>query len=138
MHLPERPNLRHLRDQAKDLIRSGVAATLAAAQLQLARNYGFPSWPKLKQHVESLEKAGELRQAIDRNDPAHVKAVLTSNPQLRHILITDVPLQRVAQPGRIPMMELLVHYGADVNGLCWGWFPVLFTPCENLEPEPLQ
>jgi len=36
------------------------------------------------------------------------------------------------------MMELLVRHGADVNGLCWGWFPVLFTPCENLEPEPLQ
>jgi ankyrin repeat protein len=45
---------------------------------------------------------------------------------------------RVAQPGRIPMMELLVRHGADVNGLCWGWFPVLFTPCENLEPEPLR
>jgi hypothetical protein len=36
------------------------------------------------------------------------------------------------------MMELLVRHGADVNGLRWGWFPVLFTPCENLEPEPLQ
>ena len=35
-------------------------------------------------------------------------------------------------------MELLVRHGADVDGLCWGWFPVLFTPCENLEPEPLQ
>jgi len=44
----------------------------------------------------------------------------------------------VAQPGRIPMMELLVRHGADVNGLRWGWFTVLFTPCENLEPEPLQ
>jgi hypothetical protein len=36
------------------------------------------------------------------------------------------------------MMELLVHHGADVNGLAWGWFPALFTPCENLEPEPPQ
>jgi ankyrin repeat protein len=35
-------------------------------------------------------------------------------------------------------MELVVRHGADVNGLCWGWFPVLFTPCENLQPEPLQ
>lgn len=138
MQVPQRPDLRHLRDQARDLVRSGAAPTLAAAQLQLARNYGFPSWPRLKQHVESLQHAGQLRQAIDRNDLACVAALLASNPELQQVLITDALLQRVAQPGRIPMMDLLVRYGADVNGLCWGWFPVLFTPCENLEPEPLQ
>src|SRR5580765_2126469 len=133
MQLPDRPNLRHLRDQAKDLVRSGTAATLADAQFQLAKQYGFPSWPKLKQHVESLEQAGELRQAINRNDLARVAILLSSKPDLRHALVADVPLQRVAQPGRIPMMELLVRHGADVNGLCWGWFPVPFTPCENIE-----
>lgn len=137
MQLPDRPDLRHLRDQAKDLVRSGAAATLAAAQFQLAQDYGFPSWTKLKQHVESLQKAGELRHAIDANDLARVEALLAS-PELRQVLLDDAPLQRVAQPGRVPMMELLVRYGADVNGLCWGWFPVLFTPCENLEPEPLK
>jgi ankyrin repeat protein len=82
--------------------------------------------------------SGQLKQAIDANDLAYVQELLTSNPELRQVLIEDVPLMRVAQPGRIPMMELLVRHGADVNGLCWGWFPVLFTPCENLEPEPLQ
>jgi hypothetical protein len=138
MQLPQRPDLRHLRDQAKDLVRSGAAPTLAAAQRQLARDYGFPSWPRLKRHVESLRRAGELRHAVDRNDLVRVGALLASNPDLRQVLITDVPLQRVARPGRIPMMELLVRHGADVNGLCWGWFPALFTPCENLEPEPLK
>ena len=48
MQLPERPNLRHLRDQAKDLVRTGVAPALANAQFQIARLYGFASWPKLK------------------------------------------------------------------------------------------
>jgi ankyrin repeat protein len=138
MQLPDRPNLRHLRDQAKDLVRSGAAPTVADAQFQIARQYGFPSWPKLKQHVESLEKAAQLNQAINANDLARVRQLLTAHPELRQVLIDDVPLQRVAQPGRIPMMELLVRHGADVNGLCWGWFPALFTPCENLEPEPLQ
>lgn len=138
MQLPDRPNLRHLRDQAKDLVRSGAAPTLAEAQFQIARQYGFPSWPKLKQHIESVEEIGQLKQAIAANDLARVQELLTSNPELRQVLIDDVPLMRVAQPGRIPMMELLVRHGADVNGLCWGWFPVLFTPCENLEPEPLQ
>lgn len=138
MQLPDRPDLRHLKDQVKALVSSGAAATLAAAQFQLARDYGFPSWAKLKQHVDSLQQAGQLRQAIDRDDLARVEALLFSNPALRSVLIADVPLQRVAQPGRIPMMQLLVRHGADVNGLCWGWFPALFTPCENLEPEPLQ
>jgi ankyrin repeat protein len=138
MPLPDRPSLRHLRDQARDLVRSGAAATLADAQLHIARQYGFASWPKLKQHVESLRDAGRLGYAIRANDLARVEDLLTSKPQLRQVLIDDVPLQAQAAPGRIPMMELLVRYGADVNGLCWGWFPVLFTPCENLEPEPLK
>jgi hypothetical protein len=138
MQLPERPNLRHLRDQAKDLVRTGTAPTLADAQFQIARQYGFASWPRLKQHIESLEKAGQLKQAINSNDLTRVHELLTAEPGLRQVLIDDVPLQRVAQPGRIPMMELLVRHGADVNGLAWGWFPALFTPCENLEPEPLQ
>lgn len=138
MQLPQRPNLRHLRDQARDLFRSGSAPTLAAAQFKLAQDYGFPSWSKLKHHVESLEQAGELRQAITRRDMPRIDALLTANPSLRQVLIDDVPLQALAQPGCIPIMELVVRHGADVNGLRWGWFPALFTPCENLEPEPLK
>ena len=48
--LPNRPNLRHLKDQAKDLLRDGEAVSLSDAQRQIARTYGFPSWPKLKAH----------------------------------------------------------------------------------------
>ena len=66
--LPDRPNLRHLKDQAKDLLKTGAAASLADAQLQIARLYGFASWPKLKVHVESFEEVGQLKQAIDTND----------------------------------------------------------------------
>ena len=138
MQLPERPSLRHLRDQAKGLVRSAAAPTVAAAQFKLAQDYGFASWPKLKRHVESLEQAGELRQAVHRRDMARIDALLTGHPELRQVLIDDVPLQALAQPGCIPIMELLVRHGADVNGLRWGCFPALFTPCENLEPEPLQ
>ena len=138
MRLPDRPNLRHLRDQATDLVGSGAAPTVSDAQFQIAQQYGFPSWPKLKRHVESLELAGQLRQAINAHDLARIDELLTANPELRQVLIDDAPLQALAQPGCIPIMELLVRHGADVNGLCWGWFPVLFTPCENLQPEPLQ
>lgn len=86
----------------------------------------------------SPEKIGRLKQSIAANDVARVSDLLTSDPELRQVLIEDVPLMEVAQAGRIPMMECLVRHGADVNGLRGGWFPVLFTPCENLEPEPLK
>ena len=136
--LPERANLRHLKDQAKDLLKSGGAESLTDAQFKIARLYGFASWPKLKRHVESLGAIGQLEQAIAAKNLARVDGLLTANPELRQWLIDAVPLQAAAQPGNIPMMELLVRHGADVNGLRWGWFPALFTPCENLEPEPLK
>jgi ankyrin repeat protein len=137
MKLPDRPNLRHLHDQAKDLARSGATSTLADAQLQIARQYGFASWPKLKQHVIALELAGQLKHAIACDDLARVEELLTSNAALRQLVRDDTCIMPT-RPGRIPMMELLLRYGADVNGLCWGWFPMLFFPCENLEPEPLK
>jgi hypothetical protein len=56
--LPPRPNLEHLKKQAKDVLRvsrhRSPRWSLADAQHALARGYGFPSWPDLKVHVESL------------------------------------------------------------------------------------
>jgi hypothetical protein len=54
--LPARPNLSHLKDQAKDLVKSGAAASLSAAQFIIARQYGFASWPKLHAHVALHEE----------------------------------------------------------------------------------
>ena len=50
--LPDNPDLRHLKDQARDLLAAGAAASLADAQFRVARSYGFASWPRLKAHVE--------------------------------------------------------------------------------------
>lgn len=55
--LPSRPDLEHLKKQAKALLRSmrerDADATLADALHALARDYGFASWPKLKAQVEA-------------------------------------------------------------------------------------
>ncbi len=55
--LPARPNLDHLRKQAKELLQKmklqDPDAQLADAQHALALEYGFASWPRLKAHVES-------------------------------------------------------------------------------------
>lgn len=51
----------------------------------------------------------------------------------------DAPLMRAALDGeRIPMMELLVAHGADVNAAWHGHFPMLFAACEALDPVPLR
>src|SRR5215813_4529162 len=80
--LPDRPDLRHLKDQAKDLLKAGGAASLTEAQFKIARQYGFASWPKLKAHVDSLQEIGQLKQAIDTNDLERVKSLMTRNPEL--------------------------------------------------------
>jgi hypothetical protein len=76
--LPENPSFENLRKRARGLleaVRAGDAEalarvrehhpraeealerpSLAAAQLVLARSYGFPSWPKLKRHLEDVER----------------------------------------------------------------------------------
>jgi ankyrin repeat protein len=179
--LPERPNLRHLKEQARDLLKAGTAASLANAQFQIARLYGFASWPKLKAHVKSFEEVGQLKQAIDANDTARVQTLMTRNPALHKAplgygkdgpltwvaecrvpweppsparlamaewMIThgsdvhqggDAPLMRAAlKADRIPMMKLLVSFGADVNALWHGNFPILFAPCESMDPSALE
>jgi ankyrin repeat protein len=39
---------------------------------------------------------------------------------------------------RIAMMELLVSRGADVNAEWNGYFPIIFAPCETVEPVPIK
>jgi hypothetical protein len=43
--LPDRPNLRHLKDQAKDLLKSGNARALSDAQLKSLVNTGSRAGP---------------------------------------------------------------------------------------------
>src|SRR5437763_7336096 len=51
----------------------------------------------------------------------------------------DGPLMRAALNGyRVPMMELLVSHGADVNARWHGDFPVIFAPCESIDPAALK
>src|SRR5215475_12787549 len=80
--LPEHPNLRHLKNQARDLLKTGGAKSLAGAQFKVARLYGFSSWPKLKAHIDSIKEIGRLKQAIDANDVDLVKTLMTRNPAL--------------------------------------------------------
>jgi hypothetical protein len=88
--LPARPDLGQLRRQAKDLLhaaRHGDAdalrrvhavsdrLVLASAQLALAREHGFASWPKLR--LEVLR-----REVLNSADPARLRALLDDQREL--------------------------------------------------------
>jgi len=60
--LPPRPSLDQLKHQAKELQRSAQIA-LHEAQTRIAREYGFASWNKLRDHVEALTL--EFDAAVD-------------------------------------------------------------------------
>ncbi len=114
--LPDRPNLRHLKDQAKDLLRAGAAASITDAQFKIARLYGFASWPKLKAHIDSLKEMGQLKQAIDTNDLDRVKALMTRNPSL-HTCSTWLRPGRAADVGgRMPCPMGITEPGETRDG----------------------
>ena len=102
--LPSSPNLDHLKHQARDLLKAHAAGdpeasqrlrefhprfgrstdadirsaqlTLSDAQLAIAREYGFPSWARLKAHVERPERTGlDLPHHERIEDPAFRRAV---------------------------------------------------------------
>ncbi|MEP7365743.1 MAG: ankyrin repeat domain-containing protein [Acidobacteriota bacterium] len=51
----------------------------------------------------------------------------------------DAPLMRAALNGyRIPMMEVLLAHGADVNALWHGHYPILFASCESMDADALK
>jgi ankyrin repeat protein len=126
--LPERPDLRHLKAQAKDLFRAGAATSAADAHFQIARRYGFASWPRLRAHVESLREIGQLREAINTNDLDRVRVLMTRNPKLHASPIGprrgQKPLTWVAEcrtpneppsPERLAMATWMIDNGSDVH-----------------------
>lgn len=103
--LPTRPNLEHLKTQARDLltaVKNGQELdriqasfpnrnylTLVEAQLVIAREYGFDSWPKLKAHIESISQGGTRQQQADdlakqlvQGTPAVAKSLALADPSL--------------------------------------------------------
>jgi hypothetical protein len=131
-HVPVRPNLDHLKHEAKTLLRAikrgdpaaladlrkhhpgsidPAAAKLADVQLALARSYGVASWPRLVQ-------ACRLIEAIWRDDVEAVSALVTRNPKLLHEDARGVPgnwgppMSYAANLGRDPIIATLRELGA--------------------------
>ena len=85
--LPHRPNLEYLRGQSKrlltDLKRGNPKAKLAEAQLNIARDSGFTSWPALAKHVEQLHALeGEWRFVGLQVDGSDVPAAMSAQSRI--------------------------------------------------------
>jgi hypothetical protein len=150
--LPAKANLEHLKEQAKDLLRKvqrGDAAAiervrshvtfsasaslkLADAQHAIARDYGFSSWPKLKEHVEwmSLEPSGMLSAAVCASDADKTARILESHPELKAQI--NEPMANYGNSGMQALLaavqrsdrktiDVLLRAGADINARSRWW-----------------
>jgi ankyrin repeat protein len=145
--LPARANLDQLKKQAKELLKSlksgdpeaqnrfreDSGVSLHNAQRVIAREYGFSSWAKLKEHVESLELAAKpmnmLKTAITANDAAGVRLALRSYPELKLKLnealpegsFGQTPLLAAVRQANKEMIDALLEAGADINQRSHWW-----------------
>ena len=132
--IPERADIRQLRTQAKELLRSlqrGEAlaagqqlaeAKLADAQLLIARKYGFDSWPKLVEKIETPVLIEKLKKAVDAGDAPEVEKLLKTKAALRRQInepmfdFDSQPILRASSHSEATrLLPILVRYGADPN-----------------------
>jgi ankyrin repeat protein len=151
--LPANPNLEHLKNQAKELLRNfqqgaagakerfaslsvsyaGAGPKLADALHVVAREYGFGSWPKLKEHVESLTRilspAELLSAAICASDADKTARVLENHPELKAQIdgpmanygAGSTPLLAAVQRSDRKTIDALLRAGANVNARSHSW-----------------
>ncbi len=146
-YLPARPDLEQLRHQAKDLLARAhpqdaealarIQAVsdrliLASAQLAIAREYGFDSWPKLKREVERREILNsrdlERLSSLLAEDPGLAVSPMVNwtdhrlgaNP-LNYIAMIGFDHERLGLPADLPgtgrVAAALINAGAPVDGL---------------------
>ena len=147
--LPARPNLEHLKKQARVLLRERLASDPSAAALfasaniesdnpkiadalhVVAREYGFETWPALKVHVEmTSEDAVEvLIAAIKSNDASLVREAFTRHPSLKSRINEPLPNYGFEAPaiiaavnhGNREMVDTLLELGANINERSRWW-----------------
>ncbi len=163
--LPARPSLEWLKKTAKDTLKQLRAekpsAVLAEAQLQLARDYGFDSWRKLKRHVEEQERSLSASEAapaspltrdqvvqgflklVGTGQIDEVRRVLAAAPQMVNAVGPHPfwggrpqPLHVAIETKRRDMFDLLLDAGADVNGTNGEydhWSPLMLASDQDRE-----
>jgi ankyrin repeat protein len=139
--LPPRPDLRHLRDEAKRRRKAGEFPSHALAELAIAREHGFRSWPRLKFHVEALtldasERAAALIASATSADLRRARALLGADPALaRHDLACACATGEADEVSRrLAASPTAVNEPTGPHG----WAPILYACFSRLlrgEPE---
>ncbi|RYG15511.1 hypothetical protein EON82_26140, partial [bacterium] len=130
--LPTNADIRQLRTQAKELLRSLQAtnptAKLADAQWEIAKRHGFDSWPKLVAEVETPLLIEQMKGSIEKGDADELDRLLRRKPTLRRQL--DEPLFGFDSPPVMRasghreaarLLPVLVRHGADPNARSKWW-----------------
>jgi hypothetical protein len=144
--LPPRANLEHLRNEAKQRLKTMQAqdpgARLAAAQLAIAREYGFASWRRLKAAVDEQDRErpaararatptrsvaldGGFNPARPRDGPDHLHQIANSGPHRPRAVHAPAPGARRRHDDQAPCGP---SEAAAAEGGPWeatGWRPDL-------------
>lgn len=130
--LPARANLEHLKNEAKQRLKAMRAerpeSRLSDAQLLVARGYGFPSWRRLKAHVDALHDLGlQLIDAVRTGNMETMRRILDSHPELvnasadlvERVRPSDTLSMRLIHlaiaEAKVDALRLLIARGADLN-----------------------
>jgi ankyrin repeat protein len=129
--LPQKPNLEHLKKQAKELQRSRGQGKLADAQHTLANEYGFATWAKLKAHVAAagMTPAEAFQQAVCDSDSGRVAELLDRFPELRAKIDHPLPTYGFGQHAMFAAVqrsdrstiEILLRAGANIQKRTEWW-----------------
>ncbi|MBL8155807.1 MAG: ankyrin repeat domain-containing protein [Anaerolineae bacterium] len=157
--LPSRPNLEYEKKQAKALLRAYQAHDAAAlervyafhprlqngadksippdrfklsdAQLVIAREYGFSSWPQLKNQIETVRKGlqetfSHFARAVQQGDATRVRELLATTPALVTLIDDpvigfDSPAVVIAAGHNREMVDALLDHGANINAKSAWW-----------------
>lgn len=115
--LPHRPDWEQLRSQAKDRLRERRSSVsgfrLHQAQRELAAEYGFASWSRLKKHVAFRT----LIAALEDDDLGAVRSLIDQDRALIAYPEDGGPtaLHWAAWHGRLAATDLLIRAGADLD-----------------------
>jgi hypothetical protein len=118
--LPPRPNLAHLKKQAKDVLRicqhRRPPWCLADAQHALARGYGFQSWRELKLHVESVTEQPATVRAGNSGEQPLKTAVENHRSLSSHPIVGTWIARSPVRSGdhrQTPMVDVVTAFGAS-------------------------
>lgn len=154
--IPKRADIRQLRIQAKELLRSLQSgetlvdgkqrpnAKLADAQFLIARKYNFDSWPALVEQIELPILIRDFKAHVEAGNAKSLERLLKSKPSLRRhindlLFAFDSPaVVRAAHHQQAKeLLPILVRYGADPN-IRSTWWAGGFSALDQASAEAME